>query len=98
MMDNQKMYDGLQSHLTTHQPSVTFSFQRELSPWLRQSSYLPTRLLSTEQRNIAWRCSEINQVLLQTHTFKGSFRTEFFPTTRVISIKYIDISKDSFDE
>ena len=37
----------------------------------------PTRLSSTEQKNIAWGCADIKQVLLQTDTFKGCFRTGF---------------------
>ena len=37
----------------------------------------PTRFSTTEQKNIAWGCANIKQVLLQTQTFKGSFRTKF---------------------
>ena len=36
----------------------------------------PTRLSSKEQKNIAWRGADIKEVLLQTYTFKGSYRTE----------------------
>ena len=37
----EKMYDRSPSHLATHQSSETFSYQRELTPWLHQTSYLP---------------------------------------------------------
>ena len=36
--DEHPSYDGSPSHLTAHRLSVTFSYQRELSPWLHQSS------------------------------------------------------------
>ena len=39
---------------------------------LRLTTRAPVLLI-----NIAWRCAHIKQVLLQTHSFKGSFRTEF---------------------
>ena len=77
-----------------HQSSETFSYQRKLSPWLDQNSNCPTILSSTEQRNIAWCYSDIKQVLLQKHTFQGSFRTEFLLNQSDIN----QISKDTFGE
>ena len=84
MMDNQSAtFWGKKCMMNCHHISKLISHQWHFP--IKQNCHhgyikvvdCHTRLSPTEQKNIAWGYADIKQVLLQTDTFKGSFRTEF---------------------